>query len=44
MDEFERRTAGRGAQLIALATRRADAFYQRLGYEATATYYQRLLP
>lgn len=43
MDEFERWAATRQAKLVALATRRAGDFYRNLGYEASATYFRRLL-
>lgn len=43
MQGFERRATERGAKLVALATRRADLFYQALGYEESATYFRRLL-
>lgn len=43
MAEFEHRAAERGSRLIALATRRADAFYSALGYEESATYFRKLL-
>jgi GNAT superfamily N-acetyltransferase len=33
----------RGARLVALATRRASAFYEALGYDASATYFRKLL-
>lgn len=32
-----------GARFMALATRRAAAFYEALGYDESATYYRRLL-
>jgi GNAT superfamily N-acetyltransferase len=34
----------RGARLVALATRRADAFWTAVGYEPSATYLRKLLP
>jgi broad specificity phosphatase PhoE/GNAT superfamily N-acetyltransferase len=43
MQEFETWAAGRGSQLVALATRRAAAFYRALGYEESATYFRKLL-
>jgi GNAT superfamily N-acetyltransferase len=43
MQDFERWAAERGAQLVALATRRAAPFYQALGYEESATYLRKLL-
>jgi len=33
----------RGARLVGLATRRAAAFYQALGYEESAVYYRKVL-
>lgn len=44
MAEFERWAADRQARLVALATRRADAFYEALGYERSAAYFRKLLP
>jgi GNAT superfamily N-acetyltransferase len=41
--EFERWAAARGCALVALATRRPAPFYVALGYEASATYFRRLL-
>ena len=43
MAEFERWARSRGSNLIGLATRRAAPFYDALEYEASATYYRRLL-
>jgi GNAT superfamily N-acetyltransferase len=43
MSACEQWAALRGAKLIALATRRAAPFYDALGYEASATYFRRLL-
>lgn len=43
MAAFEQWAASRGARLVALATRRADDFYRALGYEASATYFRKLL-
>ena len=43
MMEFEKWSTGRGAKLIALATRRAAEFYQALGYEESATYFRKLI-
>jgi GNAT superfamily N-acetyltransferase len=43
MQEFEAWAAARGCKLVALATRRAAAFYQALGYEESATYFRKLL-
>lgn len=43
METFETWSASRGSRLVALATRRASAFYEALGYEHSATYYRKLL-
>src|SRR5690606_3085959 len=43
MDEFEKWARSRGSKLIGLATRRAAPFYDALGYEASATYYRKIL-
>ncbi len=43
MEGFEAWTRSRGSRLIALATRRAAPFYDALRYEASATYYRRIL-
>jgi GNAT superfamily N-acetyltransferase len=43
MTAFEDWARSRGAVLIALATRRAAAFYSALGYEESATYFRKLL-
>ena len=43
MQEFEAWAVARGCRLVALATRRAAAFYQALGYEESATYFRKLL-
>ena len=43
MQEFEAWAVARGCKLVGLATRRAAAFYQALGYEASATYFRKLL-
>ena len=43
MAGFERWAARRGCRLVALATRRAAAFYSALGYEESATYFRRVL-
>jgi GNAT superfamily N-acetyltransferase len=43
MQEFEAWAAARGCKLVALATRRAAAFYQALGYEESAVYFRKLL-
>lgn len=43
MAHFERWAKSRGSKLVALATRRASAFYVALEYEESATYFRRLL-
>ncbi len=43
MTAFEEWSAGRGAKLVALATRRAAEFYRAVGYEQSATYFRKLL-
>ena len=43
MTAFEDWSASRGAQLVALATRRAAGFYRAVGYEESATYFRKLL-
>jgi GNAT superfamily N-acetyltransferase len=43
MHGFEAWAETRGARLIALATRRASAFYTALGYEESAAYFRKLL-
>jgi len=44
VDEAERWSTTNGAALVALATRRADAFWQAVGYEPSANYLRKLLP
>lgn len=43
MNGFEEWTKQRECRLVALATRRAAAFYTALGYEESASYFRRLL-
>jgi len=43
MREFEAWAAAKGCKLVGLATRRAAAFYQALGYEESATYFRKIL-
>jgi GNAT superfamily N-acetyltransferase len=43
MENFEQWARSRCGKLIALATRRAEPFYRRLGYDASATYLRKLL-
>jgi len=44
MTAFEQQAAARGGRLVALATRRAAAFYRALGYEESASYFRKVLP
>lgn len=39
----EDRAAERGCAYVSLATRRASSFYEAIGYEASATFYRKLL-
>jgi GNAT superfamily N-acetyltransferase len=41
MREFESWAWESGARLVALATRRANAFYESIGYESSATYFRK---
>ncbi len=43
MQAFESWARESGCSLVALATRRADAFYRAMGYEESATYFRKLL-
>ena len=43
MRDFEGWARSRECRLVALATRRAAAFYRAIGYEESATYFRRLL-
>jgi len=43
MRTFEEKAKCRGSRLVALATRRAESFYQSIGYEASATYFKKHL-
>jgi GNAT superfamily N-acetyltransferase len=43
MQEFEAWAVARECKLIALATRRAAAFYKAIGYEESAVYFRKLL-
>jgi GNAT superfamily N-acetyltransferase len=43
MTAFEAWAAARGSTLVALATRRAAAFYTALGYEESAIYFRKIL-
>lgn len=43
MEKAERLSKERGSKLVALATRRADKFYQAIGYDESATYYKKHL-
>ena len=44
MSEFEHWAWESGARLVAVATRRARAFYESLGYEDSAVYFRKLAP
>ena len=44
MREFEDWAWAGGARLVAVATRRAHAFYEALGYEDSAVYFRKLAP
>ncbi len=44
MDGFEQWASSRGSKLVALATRRAAAFYMALGYDESAVYFRKLIP
>jgi GNAT superfamily N-acetyltransferase len=43
MGAFEEWARARGCKLVALATRRASAFYMALGYEESAAYFRKML-
>lgn len=43
LEEFERWARSRDARYVAMATRRAPEFYHALGYEASATFYRKVL-
>jgi GNAT superfamily N-acetyltransferase len=43
MEHFERWAKSRSSVLAALATRRATAFYNAMGYQESATYFRKLL-
>ena len=43
MEAVERWAEQRDSKLVALATRRASAFYRALGYEESATYFRKVL-
>lgn len=43
MSAFEAWAAKSECRLVALATRRAAAFYEAIGYESSATYFRKLL-
>jgi hypothetical protein len=42
MSAFERWAEGQGCALVALATRRAAAFYRAVGYEESAVYFRKV--
>ena len=44
MSEFEQWAWESGARLVAVATRRAHAFYEAIGYEDSAVYFRKLAP
>ena len=43
MNAFEAWAKSRGSKLVALATRRAAAFYTAIGYDESATFFRKLL-
>ena len=43
MQEIEQIAKSMNSKLIGLATRRASNFYEKIGYEESATYFRRLL-
>jgi GNAT superfamily N-acetyltransferase len=43
MEGFERWARSRGSRVAAVATRRATEFYAALGYDASATYFRKVL-
>jgi GNAT superfamily N-acetyltransferase len=43
MSAFEQHAADQGCALVALATRRAAAFYRALGYQESASYFRKVL-
>lgn len=43
MDDIEAWAHLHGVRLVALATRRAAAFYRALGYEESATYFRKII-
>lgn len=43
MEEVERIAKSMDSKLIGLATRRASNFYEKIGYEESATYFRKLL-
>ena len=43
MKAFEAWARSRGSKLVALATRRAAAFYTAIGYDESATFFRKLL-
>jgi GNAT superfamily N-acetyltransferase len=44
MEAFERWAWASGASMVALATRRAEKFYEAIGYEASAVYVRKVAP
>jgi len=43
MHAFEKSEEQKGSRLVALATRRAELFYESIGYEKSATYFKKHL-
>jgi GNAT superfamily N-acetyltransferase len=43
VERFEKWALARNAKMIALATRRAASFYEKAGYEESATYFRKTL-
>jgi GNAT superfamily N-acetyltransferase len=43
MSAFEQHAADQGCRLVALATRRAAAFYRALDYQESASYFRKVL-
>ncbi|NNE77943.1 MAG: GNAT family N-acetyltransferase [Pricia sp.] len=43
MSEFERTAKSNKCVLVALATSKANPFYEKLGYVSTASYYKKYL-
>ncbi|MER7501515.1 GNAT family N-acetyltransferase [Nonomuraea pusilla] len=43
LEEFEQWARARGARYVGMATRRAPEFYHALGYEASATFFRKVM-